>query len=155
MTPLVFGAISALQAMLIDTRVLLGLVSSSLMCIHIVVCCSMICARYQVRPCAIPSKKLGGHSQTRGHPNILTSERARGGSGTCVAGSSGSGGGGNSGRHSTRRLLAVSFLKNGLGKQVVHEIDVCRSGLESASNSSNNTACLIRDTDNVQPVEHT
>jgi hypothetical protein len=144
-TPLVFGGISALQAMLIDTKVLLGLIASSLLCIHITVCSSMIAERYKV-PKISTAHKRAGHIQTR-PKRPVNSDGV-----TNFNGRSRGGGNGGSSRHpTTRRLLAVSFLKSGLGKlprEVVHEIEVCRNGRESEdSDTHGDRACLMQDVD--------
>lgn len=141
-TPLVFGGICALHAMLIDAKVLLGLVSSSLLCIHILVCSSMIAMRYQVRQTQSP--KRNGHTRTR--PRTRSSE-----SGLVTSPTASS-------RPTTRRMLAVSFLKSGLGKiprgEMLRDMgNVCPSSTNGRSSSmdidaSNDRSLLMEE------VEH-
>ncbi|CAL8072826.1 unnamed protein product [Orchesella dallaii] len=139
-TPLVFGGISAIQAFLIDTKVLLALASASFMCINIVVCSSMLSLRYQPKPCQSQSQRRSGHTRTRPTPRNTT---------------------GNDGQRTgyrtnhTRRLLTVSFLKSGLGKiprDVMHDIDAARSSGSSGMDQPNDRTCLMDDV-GIAPID--
>jgi len=98
-TPLVFGTLSGVQALLLETKILLSFVSSSLMCIHVVIGASMLASRYQVR--ISPSAHQKSH---RTRPARTTTPTSGGGGRTTNDISQ------------TRRLLTVSFLKSGMSK---------------------------------------
>jgi len=152
-TPLVFGGITALQSMLIDTKVLLGLVASSFMSINIILCSCMIALRYQVNtPTATAVKRSGhGHTQTRPRHNRAPYANSPEGSSSSHSSSSS--------RHhhqTTRRLLTVSFLKSGLGKMprdVVHEIDVCHHAGSSADLDGVSDRAYLMDDVGITSVE--
>lgn len=138
MTPLVFGGIAGLEALLIDTKVLLGLCTSSLMGMHIIVCSSMLALRYQVRSCPSQTKRCG-HARTRPRSRL------------------------NNGlSHSTvqtRRLLTVSFLKSGLSKiprDVTDELEATASRSSGASGSHSGSASdrtFLMDDVGIEPIE--
>ena len=132
-TPLVFGSITALEALLIDTKVLLGLVSSSLMCIHIVVGASMLASRYQVRTCPSPHRKIY-HSRTRPRNRTTTNP-------TPVP--------------QTRRLMTVSFLKSGMSKiprEMMNELDASRVAGASRTDPNSDRTYLMDDVA-IAPIE--
>jgi len=132
-TPFFFGLLSAGQAFLIDTRVLLGLVSSSLMCIHIIFSASMLATRYQVRSCPSPHRKIY-HSRTRPknrRPNnpVLN--------------------------HQTRRIMKVSFLKSGMSKiprEMLNELDASRVIPGASRLDSNTDRTYLMDDVAITPV---
>lgn len=140
-TPLVFGGISAIQAFLIDTKVLLGLASASFMCVNIVVCSSMLSLRYQPKSCQSQPRRAG-HSRTR--PTTRN---------TLLTGAEGQRASGFRGPQ-TRRLLTVSFLKSGLGKiprDVMH--DTARSsGSSGLMDQPNDRTCLMDDV-GIAPID--
>lgn len=140
---MVFGGISAIQAFLIDTKVLLGLTSASFMCINIVVCSSMLSLRYQPKSCQSQQRRMG-HSRTRPAPKHSSGVGADGHRSSRVP--------------HTRRLLTVSFLKSGLGKiprDVMHDIDGARnsgtSGMMGGDQPTDRT-CLMDDV-GIAPVD--
>jgi hypothetical protein len=135
--------------MCIDTKVLLGLVSSSLMCINILVCSSMIALRYQVNAPAATTVKRNGHGHTQTRPRVRTHALNSDGSSS-----------NSSSRHqqhqTTRRLLTVSFLKSGLGKMprdVVHEIDVCHHASSSADVDGTSDRAYLMDDVGISSLE--
>jgi hypothetical protein len=134
-TPLVFGSITALEALLIDTKVLLGLVSSSLMCIHIVVGASMLATRYQVRSGPSPHRRIY-HSRTRPRNRVPTHQAT-------------------SSHPQTRRLMTVSFLKSGMSKiprEMMDELDASRVAGASHIDANSDRTYLMDDV-GIAPIE--